>query len=360
MAIRRSASVEVEELIAALLSGAEDDPQREASLARLAVIGPRAVSHLLRALAAATLPPHRARLLAALERVPSPRSVGPVLRAINSREDPARYPVLVRVAAVRAARPLLDLAEGPAAVLECLTRIVLDPAEAPAVRQAGFDALSGLSVRALEPIRTRLAADPDPAMRARASAGTAPHAADETEAGLSSLRDPDAVLALVGRIGATVPLSSLHALLKAVREREESGGRRKAEWTAVRGAIHVTLARRGSRVALYDLREALERREEGRSLPSDFMTAMALVGDATCLEPLGHAWMQSSAPDRGHDTPWRQQLRDTFRQVWLREKPGSRRRALERLQHRWSAASDARRLRDLAGAVSRPRRERAQ
>jgi hypothetical protein len=314
----------------------------------------------VRALAGATVPAHRARLLAALERLPSPRAVGPVLRAIDSREDPAQYPVLVRVAAVRAARPLLDLADGSGALLECLTRIVLDPAEAPAVRQAGLDALSGLSVRALEPIRARLAADPDPAMRARASAGTAPHARDDIEAGLPSPRDPDAVLTLVGRIGATAPLSSLHALLKAVREREESGGRREAEWTAVRGAIHVTLARRGSRVALYDLREALERREKGRSLPTDFMTAIALVGDATCLEPLGHAWMLTAAAERGRDTPWRQQLRDTFRQVWLREKPVARRRALERLQHRWSAAGDARRLRDLAGEVSRPRRERAQ
>ena len=359
MAIRRSASVEVEELIAALLASAEDDSRREASLARLAVIGPRAVSHVLRALVAATAPAHRARLLAALERIPSPRSVGPLLRAIESREDPARDPVLVRVAAVRAARPLLDLAEVPVVLLECLTRIVLDPAEAPAVRQAGFDALSGLSVRALEPIRARLAADPDPAMRARASAEPAPRAADEIEPGLSSSRDPDAVLTLVGRIGATAPLSSLHALLKAVREREESGDRRKAEWTTVRGAIHVALARRGSRVALYDLREALEGLAKGPPLPTDYMTAMALVGDATCLEPLGHAWMQTAA-ERGRDTPWRQQLRDTFRQVWLREKPVSRRRALERLQHRWSSASDARRLQDLAGAVSRPRRERAQ
>jgi hypothetical protein len=70
--------------------------------------------------------------------------------------------------------------------------------------------------------------------------------------------------------------------------------------------------------------------------------------------------MQASAAERGRDTPWRQQLRDTFREVWLREKPVSRRRALERLRHRWPSASDARRLRELAGAASPPRRQRAQ
>jgi hypothetical protein len=52
----------------------------------------------------------------------------------------------------------------------------------------------------------------------------------------------------------------------------------------VRGSVHALLARRRSRVALYDLRESFD---AARSpLPLDFLTAIGTLGDGTCLEPL--------------------------------------------------------------------------
>lgn len=359
MAIRRSSSTEVEELIASLLSGTASDADREGALARLAVIGPRAVSHILRALLPRGTSEERVRLLHALERVPSPRAVKPVLEALGTTDGGTAGPVEVRVAAARAARPLLDLPAGTASLLDRLTTIALDPAEPAPVRHASLDALEGLSARTLRPIRKRLAADPDPAMRARARGAEGPPPIEPGDrATLSQPEvpgDPDAVLSLLGRTGAGAPLSSLHALIGTVRDRESAGGRRKAEWAAVRGAIHVTLARRGSRVALYDLRETFER-VEGHPLPPDFAAAVAMLGDASCLEPLAHAWMHAPRLAGAQRASWEKQLREAFHQVWHREKPASRRRVLDRLQHRWADAAAAARLQELAGPGPRAAR----
>ena len=93
------------------------------------------------------------------------------------------------------------------------------------------------------------------------------------------------------------PLSTLHRLIERVRSKEGEGRKsRRKDWLAVRGALHLALARRGSRVALYDLRESIERAEE--PLPADFLEAVALIGDASCLEPVATAFVQSAAmPD---------------------------------------------------------------
>src|SRR4029079_5356466 len=74
--IRPSASPEIRQLIDAL--GGADDVAREAAVATLAVIGARAVDHLLREFAAAS-EPARVGILRALERLADRRAV-PVAR----------------------------------------------------------------------------------------------------------------------------------------------------------------------------------------------------------------------------------------------------------------------------------------
>ena len=159
--------------------------------------------------------------------------------------------------------------------------------------------------------------------------------------------DPDAVLDSIGRSAAGAPLSTLHAVLKAVREKEAEGGRRRPDWLGVRGAIHLALARRNSRVALYDLREAFEA-TDGHPLPADFVAAVTLIGDGTCLEPLGRAWMAApGAARRDRGGAWARQTREAFRDVLARQPPASRRKTLGRLQQRWASGHDADRLREL-------------
>ena len=83
----------------------------------------------------------------------------------------------------------------------------------------------------------------------------------------------------------------------------------------MRGALHVALARRESKVALYDLREALERTKD--PLPPDYLTAMGLIGDASCLEPLAVAFVQAHAMEDAD--LWRRDVASVFRQIVERE-----------------------------------------
>ncbi len=83
MAIRASASLEVRRLIGDLEG---DDPvRRDAAIARLAVIGTRAVRQILEHLAAASVAATKAPLLLALESITDPRAVEPVLAGADLR-----------------------------------------------------------------------------------------------------------------------------------------------------------------------------------------------------------------------------------------------------------------------------------
>jgi len=347
VAIRRSSSADVEALIAELRASLEDDSRREAVYARLAVIGRRAVGHILEALPTAGTTEEHAALLLALERIPDLRSVEPVLAAIEPASGNAR----VRLAAARVARPLLDVPSAATALLERLTTIVLDRREPSDVRRAALEAMSDLPVRTLRPLKQRLADDPDPAIRS-AALGREQALASDAATGIATLEqhfpdDPDAVLESLGRGAADSPLSTLHAVLKSVREKEATAGRRRADWISVRGAIHLALARRDSRVALYDLREAFEA-GDSHPLPAEFLTAVVLIGNGSCLEPLARAWMHAPGLGRRNRAgAWARQVREAVVEILSKERTASRRKILGRLQQRWSTGEDAQRLREL-------------
>ena len=260
MAIRSSASQEVRRLVGDLLSTAPDSRlKRDAAIARLTVIGTRAVRQLLEALETAS-PPGREALLLALEGIPDVRASGPVLAALGDADLP------VRLAAVRAARGLLALTQSNA-VLDRLTALALDRAEPAGLRASALEALSTLPPRTIKPVLERLRDDPAPEIRAalsRSGAQIDDPLADLEEAADGWLpREPQALLQLVARTAADAPLSTIHRLIEKVRGREAEGkATRRRDWRAVRGALHLALARRDSRVALYDLREALENARE--------------------------------------------------------------------------------------------------
>ena len=90
---------------------------------------------------------------------------------------------------------------------------------------------------------------------------------------------------------------------------------------------HLALARRGSRLAVYDLRESLEKAKD--PLPVDALAALSLVGDASCLESI------ASAHGRSRDTWWRTHLLELFQTIAKREKLTPRHAVIKRIAAKW-------------------------
>lgn len=333
MAIRASASQEVRRLLADLSAG--DPVARETAMARLAVIGTRAVRQILEHFAAAPDASARAALLASLEAIPDPRAVEPVLLALDAPEPE------VRLAAARAARGLLSLPQGTR-VLDRMTALAVDATRPGEERAALVEALGVLPGRTLRPLLDRLRDDESRDVRAAvASAGVPvedPVAEIEEAADGWLPRDPEAVLHLVGRAAAEAPLPTLHRLIEKVRSRESEGrASRRRDWATVRASLHLALARRGSRVALYDLREALEQARE--PLPPDYLAALGLVGDASCLEPLATAFV--GAQGMADADQWRRDVGSSFRHIVAREGLTRRHSAIRRVRARFRGAVDS-------------------
>lgn len=298
--IRSSTAQEVQQLVGELRSA--DPVTREAAVARLRVLGSRALARLATLIRHDPQPTARLSGLRALEGIDDPRVVDAGIRAIGDADAD------VRVAAIAALRPWV-LREDGTRVMDALVTSALDPAQDFRVRAAALDALSELPPDLVRPIVDRAALDPreSPAL-------DSPAAAQEW---LANHRD--------------APLSSLHALLVSLREREaqETDPARRGAWLAVRGAAHAVLAHRESRVALYDLRETFE--GAAAPLPLDFLHAVAAIGDASCLEPLARAW--SAAPPG--ETWWRSRVSETGSALLARLRLTPRHAAVARVRTRW-------------------------
>ena len=113
-----------------------------------------------------------------------------------------------------------------------------------------------------------------------------------------------------------------------VREREGSEPpAARVSGRLTRAAAHVALAHRGSRLALYDLRESLD--AATGPLPVEFLAALSLVGDASCLEAI------AGAHARARNAWWRQHLADAFRTIVAREKLTRRHAVVRKFEKRW-------------------------
>src|SRR5438093_2977483 len=212
--------------------------------------------------------------------------------------------------------------------LDRLTRVALDTSRDERVRTAAIAALSDLDASTLQPLWASLKQDSSAAVRhqvdalAKRSART-PAVRDPVdelnaaaEGGLPD--DPAAVRNALAHAGNRVALPRVHRILERIREREaaEPAASRRAEWTRARGAAHVALANRRSRLAVYDLRESLE--SAVAPLPVEFLAALSRVGDVSCLEPIAVAYARSRRPAREHDDWWRAHLADAFRALVAR------------------------------------------
>jgi HEAT repeat protein len=311
MVIKSSAVRDISRLVAELAS--EDEIRREAAIARLAIIGPRAVTRLLDALGADPPAPARTAILRALEAIGDRRALGPALERLTD-SDPR-----TAVAAVAVVRSFLrsDDRETAARALEGLTAIGMDRRRPEPVRLAAHEALDELY--------GARAAAPPPGVPEDAS----------LEQFLARLPDdPEAVRAAIQTDGETTPLGTLGHLVEMLRDRESAARRaeERAAWRAARGAAHQVLAARGSRVMLYDLRETLAAASE--PLPVGFLAAVTTVGDESCLEALAGAWSKAKP---GGDW-WRRQLGEAFKAIVRRERLTRRSAAVRRALARWPDA----------------------
>ncbi len=335
MVIKRSSAPQVAALLHDLAQG--NATAREAASARLAVIGTRAVEGVLAVLAAAVEPPVRAAAFAALEGIGDARGLEPALAAIADPEPE------VAAAAAGVVRVFLESERGTE-VLDRLTRQALDVDLPVGARLAAIEALRPVPARVTAPLWARLGHDGDPMVRAAAggapgeegAAGASPEAgpvAALAAAAEGELPGPELLVRWLAAAGTETPLPVLHRLVEALRHREGAGGESaRAAWMTARAAAHRAIAAHGSTVALYDLRETVEREDR---VPPGMLTALARVGDRSCLEPLASAFARTA----GADADSREALLAAFHEIAVRERVTPRSAEGRRIRARWPAES---------------------
>lgn len=344
MVIKRSSAREVAALLEDLESGGE--AAREAAVARLAVIGTRAVEGLLAAARGGASNRARVAALQALEAIADPRADAVALQALDDPDE------AVRSSAAALARRLLDGPTGTE-VLDRLTAIAVDSTRTDPARLAALAALRYVSGPAQELLSARLEHDPSAAVRASVlGTGSAvvlpPLEALELAAAGTLPDSPDTMRQWLAAGGASAPLPTLHRLVQLIREKEKGSGDpiRRGGWMTARAAAHQVLAERGSTVALYDLREALE---TGEPMAVEMLLALRLIGDRTCLEPIAAAFDRLGLHPPGTTTDtarsdaawWAQHLAEAFRAIAAREKLSERQAVAKKIRSRWPFAANA-------------------
>ena len=334
MVIKASTGRQVDTLIADLASPSAIT--RDVSVARLTVIGERAVSRLM-ALVADREATTEARVAAihALEGIGDTRAFDPALAALDD-PDPA-----IGAAAIGVLQIFLSAPRGMEA-LDRLSATALDRSRDRSVRLAAIRALRDLGPTTISPLLDALGSDPDQAIAMAAGLGPAA-SADPVhvlkEAAEGTLPDSPGVLKLaLTESAAQVPPAVLQQVIERVRFREGAEtGPVRAEWTALRGAAHSALAQRGSRLALYDLKESLESARD--PLPVEILGAAATIGDASCLECVAAAYTRALEQGVRVDDWWRQRLTDVFRTIATREQVTRRTAAGKKLSSKYREAA---------------------
>ena len=261
MVIRISSARHIDTLLEDLTAG--NAVAREAAVARLIVVGGRAVDRLT-TLAAMTEAPAAARLAAfrALEGIGDVRALDAALQATSDPDDQRRRRgdqpgahASRRVAGDRRARPV-DRHRTRRA--HATTRCAL-PRCAPCANWNPPP--SNRCWTRSRTTRGSRFATPSIAWRGDSAAPITRSRADWPEHPQSSpLPDePETVRRHVSTGGDALSLAALHRLIETIRQREAATeGQQRREWMGARATVHVALARRGSRLGIYDLREALE------------------------------------------------------------------------------------------------------
>ena len=131
------------------------------------------------------------------------------------------------------------------------------------------------------------------------------------------------------RAGPDATAHDLHRIVERIREREAAEpAAARGEWTRARGRRTSRWPGASSRLGLYDLREALE--GATAPLPVEFLAALSIVGDASCLEAIAAAHGRAT-----RSTWWREHLADTFQAIVAREGLTRRHAVMKKIEKRW-------------------------
>jgi hypothetical protein len=213
-----------------------------------------------------------------------------------------------------------------AGALDALVDMALDAGAPADIRRAVVGMLDGLP----EAVRAAVAGLPDTGIESVPDSARDPVKSVWTAALDGELPEHAAALreAFTGQADAA-SLTVLQKLVDALKTRETTDPEQGPDWAALRGTVHHALAMRGSRVALYDLRESFA--AATTPLPVSFLSAVHEVGDASCLEPLARAYAQAAASEEW----WRGQLAAAFRAIVQREKLTRRSAVIKGVEKRW-------------------------
>jgi len=331
MPIRPSTAADVSRLLAELAS--DDLLRRETAVARLTVIGSRAVAGLL-AMAGNHRSPLEARVaaLGALEALADPRATTTCLALIDAVSDELSAAAIGVLSAIaRSSGPRAT------AAFDRLAALALDRTARVDRRLAALTALDGFPERLLKPLHEALARDPASGLVARVvrrQSGVLVPLAELVEGQLPA--DPALVSAIVREDATETSTSVLRKLIDLIRRRERRAPEAlQSQWLAVRGLVHQSLAHRNSRIALDDLREAIEQTATMPGpLPVGFLAAASALGDPSFLTPIAAAWVSSAGDDRW----WRAHLAETFQAIARREGIPRAHSVIKRILSRWPSS----------------------
>lgn len=307
MPIHSSRRADIGALIARL---SDSDPvARESATARLVVLGELA-GPALRALLDDATAPSTARIRALQTLVVTHRQAA--LDSAGAVVAGADEPLALE--AIELLGDALSDAMDPVGAdraLEHLTRLALDTSLPERRRLAALDPLSRLPARLRRPVFEAVANDANPTIATRARKphstprGRLAHWADDER--LPST--PDVLADALTLEADQLAITALQRLIDLVRAREKASSESERDgWRSVRGLLHDTLARRGSAIALYDLRETLE--QTNQPVSAHFLSAATTVADATCLNAIAVRWVHA-----GPDVWLRDQLERIFHAV---------------------------------------------
>ena len=206
-------------------------------------------------------------------------------------------------------------------------------------RIAAVQVLRELDPDTVQPLLDRLREDPRPAVAAGLRGGGSPTVVEIGRHGRPAISlegplpdDPQTLrqqLSIEGADGAAARPAGPGA---AAGEREATDAEGRTAWMTARAAAHLALASRGSRLALYDLRETLERSKDRcrssswrRSRESATPRASSAIAAAWVTAPADSEW-------------WREHLVHAFRAIVVRERVTRRHAAMKKIARRWPDA----------------------
>ncbi|MGE3841803.1 MAG: hypothetical protein AB7I50_09465 [Vicinamibacterales bacterium] len=292
MVIKRSASGQVGKLLEHLLG--EDVSASETAAARLVILGPRALPHLEGLLGRELGERPLMRVLDVLERMSAPRAAALAAPLLSDARE------AIACAAAGVVRKGLASNEPAvaAAALQALLATASAASERPAVARVALAALSDLPAPILEPLRQAT-----PAFHTETATATSGDE-DESQRLLrqwiesASASEPVELIRLaLEACSRSAPLSLLHAVVERARKLERGQPPVEADaWRNLRGLAHQALGARGSRVALYDLRETMG--AQPNHLTIGMLGALSALADRSDLDGVAAAWATATDPSQ--------------------------------------------------------------